>query len=512
MDTTFDQVSQVIGNYVPSLLGALAILIVGWLVARVIAAVVRGGLHRTNFDNRVASWVSGDRAPEAIPVEQWISKAVFYLLMIFVLIAFFQALGLTLPTEPLNHLLTDVFRFVPQIIAAGLLLLLAWILARILRAIVFRVLTAARIDERLSARVGGDTDKGVSLTQTFADTVYWLVFLLFLPAVLNALALEGLLLPIQGMLTKILAYLPNLFSAALILAIGWLIARIVQGITTNLLASIGVDRLSERAGLSGVMGQQRLSSVIGLVLYVVILIPVLIAALDALELTAITAPASNMLNSILAALPALFAASLILIVAYVVGRIVSGLTTNLLTGIGFNSVLINLGLSTPSAPDLSTPSAPGERTPSEVVGNLVLVAIMLFAAIEAVRELGFEVLADLIARFTVFAGEIVLGLVIFGIGLYLANLASRTILTSGAAQSWLLALAARVSIIVLAGAMALRQMGLASDIINLAFGLLLGSVAVAVALAFGLGAREIAGREVAEWLQSLRSRSSTPRI
>lgn len=504
MDTTLDQVSQVIGNYVPSLLGALAILIVGWLVARVIAAVVRGGLHRTSFDNRVAAWVSGDRAPEALPVEQWIAKAVFYLLMIFVLIAFFQALGLTLPTEPLNHLLTDVFRFVPQIIAAGLLLLLAWILARILRAIVFRVLTAARIDERLSAKVGGDTDKGISLTQTFADTVYWLVFLLFLPAVLNALALEGLLLPIQGMLTKILAYLPNLFSAALILAIGWLIARIVQGITTNLLASIGVDRLSERAGLSGVMGQQRLSSVIGLVVYVVILIPVLIAALDALELTAITAPASNMLNSILAALPALFAASLILIVAYVVGRIVSGLTTNLLTGIGFNSVLANLGL--------STPSAPGERTPSEVVGNLVLVAIMLFAAIEAVRELGFEVLADLIARFTVFAGEIVLGLVIFGIGLYLANLASRTILTSGAAQSWLLALAARISIIVLAGAMALRQMGLASDIINLAFGLLLGSVAVAVALAFGLGAREIAGREVGAWVQSLRSRGSTPRV
>jgi len=232
----------------------------------------------------------------------------------------------------------------------------------------------------------------------------------------------------------------------------------------------------------------------------VLLIPVLIAALDALEFTAITQPASNMLNSILAALPALFAASLILIVAYVVGRIVSGLTTNLLAGLGFNAVLTNLGL--------RAQPAPGERTPSEVAGNLVLVAIMLFAAIEALRELGFEVLADLIARFTVFAGEIVLGLVIFGIGLYLANLASRTILTGGAAQSWLLALAARVSIIILAGAMALRQMGLASDIINLAFGLLLGSVAVAVALAFGLGAREVAGREVAEWAEALRSRRS----
>ncbi len=503
MDTTLDQISQVIATYVPNLLGALAILVVGWLVARVVAALIRGGLRRTSFDNRIAAWIFRDKPQEALPVESWITKAVFYVLMIFVLIGFFQALGLTLPTEPLNRLLTDVFRFVPQILAASLLLLIAWILARVLRAIVAGVLTAAKIDERLTARVGGDGEMGVSLTQTFADTVYWLVFLLFLPAVLNALALQGLLLPIQGMLTKILEYLPNLFSAGLILAIGWLLARIIQGITTNLLASIGVDRISERAGLRAVMGQQRLSSVIGLVLYVVILIPVLIAALDALALQAITQPASNMLNSILAALPALFAASLILIIAYIVGRIVGGLTTNLLTGIGFDAVLSNLGL--------RAQPAQGERTPSQVAGNLVLVAIMLFATIEAVRELGFVVLADLVARFTVFAGEIALGLVIFAIGLYLANLASRTILTGSAAQSWLLALAARVSIIVLAGAMALRQMGLASDIINLAFGLLLGSIAVAVALAFGLGARDIAGRELSEWIQSLRSRGSGPR-
>jgi len=72
----------------------------------------------------------------------------------------------------------------------------------------------------------------------------------------------------------------------------------------------------------------------------------------------------------------------------------------------------------------------------------VLIAIMLFAAIEAVRELGFVLLADLILRFTVFAGEVILGLIIFGIGLFLANLASRTILSSSATQSWLLALAA----------------------------------------------------------------------
>jgi hypothetical protein len=131
---------------------------------------------------------------------------------------------------------------------------------------------------------------------------------------------------------------------------------------------------------------------------------------------------------------------------------------------------------------------------------------MLFATIEALRELGFVLLADLIVRFTVFAGEVILGLIIFGIGLYLANVAYGTVQASGVAQAGLLALAARVSILVLAGAMALRQMGLANEIITVGFGLLLGAIAVAAALAFGLGAREIAARELADWIQSIKSK------
>jgi hypothetical protein len=494
MDNIIDQINQNVVGYVPHLIGALAILVLGWLVARVIAALVRGALRRTNIDNKLVQWLTG----EAVAVEDGVARGVFYLIMIFVLVAFFQALGLTLPTEPLNRLLTQIFAFAPQLLGAGLLLLLAWIVASIMRVVISRVLGAAKLDQRLARETGVEDEKSVALTATLADTAYWLVFLFFLPAVLNALSLQGLLAPVQGMVNKILDFLPNLFTAALILGVGWLVARVVQRVVSNLLAAMGADQFSERVGLSRVLGQQRLSIVVGLVLYVLILIPVLIGALQSLALEAITHPASNMLNSILSALPAIFAAALIVGIAYAIGRVVADMVANLLTALGFNAVLAKLGLG-------GEPSA-GERTPAEVTGYLVLVAILLFAAIEAVRELGFTVLADLIARFTVFAGQVVLGLIVFGIGLFLANLAASTVRASGTAQAGLLALAARVSIIVLAGAMALRQMGLADDIINMAFGLLLGCIAVAVALAFGLGAREIAARELGEWVQSIKSR------
>jgi hypothetical protein len=499
MQVIVSQITELVGAYIPSLVGALLILIIGWLVALIVSAIVRGVLRRTTMDDRLARWIAGDEAAKGVEVEQWVGKGVYYLIMLFVLIAFFQALGLTIITEPLNQLLVQVFQYAPQLLGAGLLLLLAWIIASALRLLITRVLTAAKLDERLGSEAGVEEDR-VPLTKSLGDAVYWLVFLLFLPAILTALNLGGLLGPVQSMVNEVLAYLPNLFAAGVILAVGWFVARIVQRIVTNLLAAVGSDRLSERVGLAPVLGKQQLSGLLGLIVYILILIPVLIAALNALALEAVTQPASNMLNTILGAFPDIFAAGLVLAIAYVVGRVVAGLISNLLTGVGFNAILARLGL--------GKEPAEGERTPSEIVGYLVLVAIMLFATIEATQLLGFSLLAELVTEFTVFASQIILGLIIFAIGLWLSNLAARTIQASQAAQAGLLALAARVSILVLAGAMALRQMGLANEIINLAFGLLLGAIAVAAALAFGLGGRDIAGRQLEGWLGSVRSEES----
>jgi len=231
-----------------------------------------------------------------------------------------------------------------------------------------------------------------------------------------------------------------------------------------------------------------------------ILIPVLVAALNTLRLDAITAPASEMLQTLLAALPLLFGATLVLAIAFFVGRIVSGLVANLLAGVGFNGVLERLGV--------GRETEEGKQTPSEIAGHLVFVALMLFATIESLRMLHFDALALLISEFMVFAGHVALGLVIFGIGLFLGNLAARTIEASRSVQAPMLALAARIAILVIAGAMALRQMGLANEIITLAFGLLLGAIAVAIALAFGLGCREMAAGAMKGWLNQISDRRS----
>jgi hypothetical protein len=352
------------------------------------------------------------------------------------------------------------------------------------------------LDERLYSEADLEAPEQVAVSTTLGNVIYWLVFLLFLPAVLGALGLQGLLGPVQGMVDEILGVLPNILGAGLILVVGWLASRIVRQIITNLLVGIGADRLGEQTGLAAALGGQQLSKVIGTIVYVLILIPVAIAALNALQIPAVSEPASQMLTTILNALPAIFGALLLIGIAYFVARLVGTFVTNVLTGIGFDMVLSWIGL--------GGEAAEGRRTPSEIVGYLAIVGIMFFAVIEAANLLGFTILAELVSQFVVAAGSVFLGLVIFGLGLYLAGLADRVIRDAGGSQAHVLAPTARVAIIVFSGALGLRQMGIAEDIVNMTFGIVLGAIAVAAALAFGLGAREIAAHELENWLQSLR--------
>ena len=222
MENILTQVFQSVGAYIPNLIGALLILIIGWIIALVLSAIVRGVLQRTKLDNKLASWISG-KEEESQDVEQAVGKVVFWLIMILVLIAFFQALGLTLVVDPLNQLVNQVLQFLPQLFGAGILLLIAWIIASVLRLVVTRILGAAKLDERVGGQAGIEDEKQVPLTKTIGDVVYWLIFLLFLPAVLGALELEGLLKPVQGMLNEFLGFLPNLLAAGLIGVIGWFI-------------------------------------------------------------------------------------------------------------------------------------------------------------------------------------------------------------------------------------------------------------------------------------------------
>jgi hypothetical protein len=489
MTKFMESLQERLGASLPAVAGALAILIVGWLVAVAVRAGIRHGLRFARLDERVRA-----SAGRGMEIEQVVATAAYYVLLLLVWVAFFDVLGLGIVSGPVQGLVGEVLTYLPRVAGGAGILLVAWVVATVARNLLVRAMAASTLDDRLAAEAGMKP-----IGESLGNVVYWLVILLALPAVLGALQVEGLLAPAQAMVAEILDMLPNVLAAAVLGLVGWALAVIVRNLVTNLLAGAGADRVGESAGLRGTMPLSRL---VGVVAYVLVLVPALVAALNALQIAAITAPATEMLNAVMQAIPNVFAAALILVTAYLVVRLVAKLACEVLAGAGFDRLPAKLGIADAFA---------GETTPSEMVGRLLVFFVMLFAAVEAANRLGFAHMADLVSTFIQFGGAVLLGSVIIAVGFWLSNLAHDAIVRVYGDGAMAIANVARFAILGLVVAMGLREMGLAEDIVNLAFGLTLGAVAVAVALSFGLGGREAAGRQMEHWLSRWRGEGFPPR-
>lgn len=468
-----------LGAQLPGILGALAILIVGWLVAVTARAGTRRLLALLRVNTRIA-----ESTGQAVNIETGIALGVFWVIILTTLVAVFNSLHLDTISNPFAQLLSQIIGYLPHLVAGTVLVLVAWLLATLARAVVGRTLAATTLDERLSAQAGMEP-----MSKSVANVLFWLVILLFLPMILAAYGLRGLLEPVQAMLTKLLDMVPNIIGAAVIGFVGWLVAKVLRGLVTNLLAAAGADRLGARAGLADSV---RLSRLAGTIVFIFVFVPSLIHALDALQIEAVSKPATDMLGTFLAAVPNVVAAAMILAISWYVAKFAAGLATRLLSSIGVDALPQKLGFKGALVSDRFKPSG--------LVGALLLFFAMLFATVEAANRLGFGQVRDIVSMFIKFGGDILLGGAILVIGFWLSNVAYDAIDKASGERTVGLAQVARVAILGLVIAMGLRAMGIADDIVNLAFGLTLGAAAVAVALAFGLGGREAAGRQMEFWL------------
>lgn len=568
MNEIVQGISQQVGQYLPNIASAIGVLIIGWIIAHIIARVVRLAISRTGIDRRMAGWLG---ASPKTDMSRVIGKIVFYIAMLFVLVTFFNVLDLPVVSEPLSAFLNRIFTFAPRAISAIVLALIGWGLATVGRLASRRGLEAINIDGRLAA-IGqdvssvtsdatafskralqpnavnsptvpdpidldsdtldqeldvadlgsqpievdpqlmeessaptdlnseqnlapaqgtsiaashGQSASDVQLSQTLPEAVYWLVLFLFLPAILGALQMPGLLEPIQGMFEKALGYLPNLLGAGLILAVGFLVAKIIRQVITNLAASFGADRLGAKVGLVSADGGTKLSGIVGVIAYATVLFPMIVAALNTLDIDAVTQPASVVLERITAAIPGLIGGAVVLAISFFIAKLVADVVEDVLSGVGFNELPVRLGL---------TKAAEAKSTPSQYAGKAITVIIMLLATTQALPMMGLEMLSVHLEQIIEFGTQVLLGLVIIGLGIYLANVAAGFIADSGLQSSDKLALVARMAIIFMAGAMGLERMGLSTSIVNLAFGTLLGGLGLATAIAFGWGGRDAAKR------------------
>lgn len=378
-------------------------------------------------------------------------------------------------SEFLEPLMTTLGGFVPGFVGAILILFLGWLVAKLVSRGVYRLVAATGLSERAAS--GNDRLKIEVIVSRF---VYYLILFFVLVFVLNSLGYGEVLDPVKSMYDTLLTAVPNIIAASFIGLVGYMIASIVASLAE--MAGEALERLMARGGVTGI----DVSRVLHIFVFVLVFAPALLAAFEKLSIDIISLPATEMLNSVLTAVPKILAAGVILLVAFIAGRILSGMVAQGLAGVGTDGLPERMGM-----------AGVFQRTSlSTLIGNVLFFFILLTASVTASERLAFEVLAQALNQVLVFAGSVIVGLVILGVGNWLANVAHAGLAESGSN----LAPVARFAILGLVLAMGLKAMGLADEIVNLAFGLTLGALAVAFALAFGLGGREAAAAQLSAWM------------
>jgi hypothetical protein len=378
----------------------------------------------------------------------------------------------------------QVGAFLPGILGALAILVIGWLIAIVLSRLIAGIVRKSGLEARVSGR-----NSNINLYQIVKKFVFYFLMVMVLLVVLETLGIDNVLEPLRDMLNKFLGFLPNIIAALIIGFVGYILATIISELAAA--GSGFLERFADRIQFGASFDITRL---VKQVVFLIIFIPILITAIDALEMKAISEPATDMLRRMLDAIPNIIAAVIILAVFYFVGRYVTQILKQLLINLEVDKLSHRMGMS----------AFLGTTSLASVLANVAFFFIIFFGIVTAVEKLGFVQLSVLLTSMLDMAGDIFFGLVILLVGNFIANVAHRALLSSDK----FLADIAKVAILGLFFAISLSAMGVAEEIINLAFGLILGAIAVAVALSFGLGGREAAGRQMEHILK--RFRNSNP--
>jgi hypothetical protein len=388
----------------------------------------------------------------------------------------------------------------PKVLIAILILVATWIVARAVKWVIQKAID--RTPALRKHMTGGPEETVGHQLGTIAKLIIWLVGIM---AALQFLGFAQILAPINELVNEIFAFLPRLIGFGLILFVGYVVARLVQRLLETVLIAANIDGLLARVGIGSTEGTVRtdpqavppgaapgstrasIARAAGILAFAVIFIQIAIAALQVLGIEAISGPAIAMLNEIYAALPRILAAALWIGIAFIIAKFLKTIIEAILPPTGFDDAIRSTGV------------LPATAFPSRIVANIAMIAVILAASIEAARQLGGDDIAIFLAQVTALGGKVIFGTLIIVVGIFLARIVANLV-GSGTGEGGFAQTLVRYAIIALFTAIGLTFMGLADQIVILAFGLILGSAAIATAIAFGLGGRDAAARIADRWV------------
>lgn len=364
----------------------------------------------------------------------------------------------------------DLVRFV-------VFLLLAFVAAWVAQFAVVKLLKLIKLDKKLDKWGVNEGQVGTSMSFV-GKLVYAIVFLLFLPAALNALGITGVSGPINNFVSTFIDYLPKIIAAGILLYVGCFVAVLVGQIVSVLLKKTKLDSLVKRKDED--KNTVLISDVLVKILGAVIILVTVIQCLLILDIDAVSQPAMQIVYTIFGAIPSIILAAVVIAVGLLVASIASALLANVLVGVNFDSLAKKV------IPTLKVSA-------TKVVVNTVKALIVLFVAAQGIEALGLSVLTAVVAAVVAYLPAVIKAAAIALVA-YIGAALLEGALAKTSGKLAVCAKYVKTAVYVLAGFMILSQLGIATEIVEKAFIIGFAAIALAFALAFGLGGRDFAAK------------------
>lgn len=374
--------------------------------------------------------------------------------------------------------LNSILAGIPNVLWAIILLAVAFIAAAIVQSLVTGLLKKLNAEKYLSKLGVKDSDTNSSIAFV-AKLAYFVTFLLFLPAVLDKLGMQSVSSPITSMVNTFLAFIPKLVGAGIIIAVGMFLGKLVKQLLTPVLKAIKIDALQEKAGIEASEGTA-LSAVVTNVVYAVIVLVAITAALEQLDVDAISTPANVVVSAIFDAVPNVLFAIVIIAIGVFIAKLVAKLLESVLAGVGADNLVAKI-----------TGNSEKKVALSKILSAIVKYVLIIIFLVEGLNILDLPVLTEVGAAVIGYMPAVLSAVIIIAIGIFAANTAEAALAKKFPAAK-ASALIAKIAIYVLTAFLCLSQLHVATAIVETTFILIIAALCVAFAIAFGVGGRKFA--------------------
>ncbi|WP_414838679.1 mechanosensitive ion channel [Carnobacterium sp. TMP28] len=320
-------------GFLPTLLGALALVLLAWIIAIALRKGSQKGLKAVGFNRLLTKWGLTNTNEQADNTIDSISKVLYYLIWLIFIPGILSMLGLNAIASPITNMFDSVLSFIPNVFAAAVILAFGIFIGRFVKNLVYNLLITLNIDKWIAKMTSSEevadnatpsTSQKMTIAKVLANIVYIIILVPIITVALETLNIKSISEPIIMVLNQVLAAIPNVIVAVILIGVGIVLAKFVGDLISGLLQGTGINKLNKYLKTPGSLTSSfDLAKVVGQIIQVVLIVFFVVEALNVLNLDVL----NTIGTAVIAYLPLVLSALIILGIGLIGGSLLGNFIT-----------------------------------------------------------------------------------------------------------------------------------------------------------------------------------------